>query len=297
MVDYPSLFALSAVVREGSFEGAARRLHVTPSAVSQRIRLLEERVGGALVVRGQPCLPTEMGRRLCQHADRVRLLEHELRGELPGLAPDEPVHVNVPVAVNADSLATWFLPALTGFAVQSPVLMQVSVDDEGHTAEWLRSGAVLAAVTAVARPASGCSVRPLGALRYVAAASTAFVDRFFPRGVDAGSLSTAPSLMFNTKDSLQQNWVQRQCGQAVELPSHSLPTTQGFVTASLAGMGWAMHPLSLVQELIARGELVELVPGTPLDVPLYWQQARAASNLLEDLTRSVLAAAREGLLQ
>ena len=297
MLDYPSLFALAAVVREGSFERAARRLHVTPSAVSQRIRLLEERVGGALVVRGQPCLPTEMGRRLCHHVDRVRLLEHELRGELPGLAPDEPVRVNVPVAVNADSLATWFLPALTGFAVQAPALMQVLVDDEGHTAEWLRSGAVLAAVTAVEQPASGCSVRPLGALRYVAAASPAFVARFFPQGVDADCLSTAPSLVFNSKDSLQQTWVQRLCGRAVELPCHSLPTTQGFVTAGLAGMGWAMHPLCLVQDLIARGELVELVPGTPLDVPLFWQQARAASSLLEGLTRSVLAAAREGLLQ
>ena len=54
MLDYASLFALSTVVREGSFERAARALNVTPSAISQRIRLLEERVGCALVVRAQP---------------------------------------------------------------------------------------------------------------------------------------------------------------------------------------------------------------------------------------------------
>ena len=147
MLDYASLFALAAVVREGSFERAARALHVTPSAVSQRIRLLEERVGCALVVRGQPCQATETGRRLCQHADRVRLLEHELQGAVPTLEPeghDGPTRVTLPIAVNADSLATWLAPVLTTFAAAAPVLMHVAVDDQDHTAERLRSGAVLA---------------------------------------------------------------------------------------------------------------------------------------------------------
>jgi LysR family transcriptional regulator, chromosome initiation inhibitor len=295
MLDYPSLFALAAVVREGSFERAARALHVTPSAVSQRIRLLEERAGCALVVRGQPCEATEAGRRLCQHVDRVRLLEHELQGDLPALGTTEQVWVQVPVAVNADSLATWFMQALTDFATQTTALVQLSVDNEGHTAEWLRSGAVLAAVTAVEQPASGCNSHPLGAMRYVAAASPAFVAHYFPQGVDARRLEAAPSLMFNAKDELQQQWVLRQCGRHVELPRHTLPSPQGFVAAALAGMGWALHPLALVAPYLARGQLVELAPDTPLDIPLYWQQARATSSLLQGLSRAVVQAAADGL--
>lgn len=296
MLDYASLFALATVVREGSFERAARALHVSPSAVSQRIRLLEERVGCALVVRGQPCRATDMGRRLCQHADRVRLLEHELQADLPSLAAEGPMRVTLPVAVNADSLATWLAPALTHYAAQAPVLMDVVVDDQDHTADWLRSGAVLAAVTAHARPATGCNSRPLGAMRYRAAASPAFVARYFAQGVGAGSLAQAPGLLFNTKDELQARWVRRLCHRHVDLPCHRLPSSQAFVAAAEAGMGWGMQPEQLIAPQLAAGSLVELVPDTPLDVPLYWQQARAASGVLDGLTRAVLAAARLGLV-
>jgi LysR family transcriptional regulator (chromosome initiation inhibitor) len=296
MLDYPALAALAAVVREGSFERAARALHVTPSAVSQRIRLLEERVGCALVVRASPCRATETGRRLCQHVDRVRLLEQALHGTLPTLAPKgAEARVALPVAVNADSLATWFAPAIAAFAAAAPVLVQLAVDDEGHTAEWLRSGEVLAAVTASAQPAAGCNSRPLGAMRYVAAASPGFVQRHFAAGVGAGSLAQAPSLVFSPKDELQARWVRRLCRRHVELPRHTLPSPQAFVTAALAGMGWGLHPRPLIAPQLAEGTLVELVPEAPLDVPLHWQQARAASALLDGLTRQVAAAARQAL--
>lgn len=296
MLDYAALNALAAVVREGSFERAARALHVTPSAISQRIRLLEERVGCALVVRAQPCVPTDTGRRMCQHTDRVRLLEQELTDALPALGMQGAARVALPVAVNADSLATWFAPALAAFAAQAPVLMDVSVDDQDHTAEWLRTGAVLAAVTGTARPAAGCNSQPLGVMRYRAAASPAFVARHFAPGVGAGSLAQAPSLVFNNKDELQARWVRRLCHRHVELPRHSLPSSQAFVTAALAGMGWGLHPEALIARHLADGSLVELVPDTPLDVPLYWQTARAALGLLDGLTRQLLAAAPRALL-
>lgn len=296
MLDYASLSALAAVVREGSFERAARALHVTPSAISQRIRLLEERVGCALVVRGQPCLATETGRRLCQHVDRVRLLEQELQGALPALAPEGIARVALPVAVNADSLATWFAPAVAAFAAGAPVLMEVAVDDEDHTAEWLRSGTVLAAVTASARQATGCNSQPLGSMRYLASASPAFVERYFSAGVGAGSLAQAPSLQFNTKDELQARWVRRLCHRHVELPRHTLPSPQAFVVAAVAGMGWGLQPEVMIRAQLKTGALVQLVPDSPLDVPLHWQQARAASALLEGLTHRVVAAARTVLM-
>jgi LysR family transcriptional regulator (chromosome initiation inhibitor) len=296
MLDYSALSALAAVIREGSFERAALALHVTPSAVSQRIRSLEERVGCALVVRDQPCRATETGRRLCQHVDRVRLLEQELQGTLPALAPEGVARVALPVAVNADSFATWFAPAVAAFAAESPVLLEVAVDDQDHTTGWLRSGAVLAAVTAAARPATGCNSHPLGSMRYLAVASLAYVARHFAAGVGAGTLARAPSLVFNTKDELQDRWVRRLCHRHVELPRHAWPSPEAFVTAALAGMGWGLHPQTLVAPHLADGSLVELVPGAPLDVPLYWQHARAASVLLDGLSRAVLSAARSGLL-
>ena len=296
MLDYSALAALAAVIRAGSFEAAARALFVTPSAVSQRIRLLEEKIGCALVVRGQPCLPTPAGRRLCQHVEHVRLLEHRLQDSVPGLALDAAERVALPIAVNADSLATWLAPAIADFAATHPVLLQVAVDDQDHTAEWLRSGAVLAAVSATARPASGCNSRPLGAMRYLAAASPAFMQRHFAHGVGAASLALAPSLVFNTKDELQSRWVRRLCHRHVELPRHTLPSSHAFVTASLAGMGWGLHPQALIQACLDNGSLVELLPDSPLDVPLHWHTARAASNLLDGLSGAILSAARTGLL-
>lgn len=295
MLDYKALNALAAVVREGSFERAAHVLHVTPSAVSQRIRVLEESLGCALVLRAHPCTPTEAGRRLSQHLDRVRLLEMELQAQLPGLLPTEQARVPLPLAVNADSLATWAAPVLAEFAARAPVLLDVSVDDQDHTAEWLRKGAVLAAVTGAAQPAVGCNSQLLGAMRYRAAASPAFVQRYFAQGVNAASLCQAPSLVFNSKDELQSHWAQRQCGHALSLPRHSLPSSQAFVTAALAGMGWGLHPEALIHAELADGRLVELQPDTPLDIPLYWQHARAAGALLQDLTEAVLRAASSAL--
>jgi LysR family transcriptional regulator (chromosome initiation inhibitor) len=295
MLDYAALSALAAVVREGSFERAARVLNVTPSAISQRIRLLEERMGCALVVREQPCRATDTGRRLCQHVDHVRLLEQELEGAVPALAPHGIAPVPLPIAVNADSLATWLAPAVAAFAADAPVLMEIAVDDQDHTAEWLRSGAVLAAVTGAARPPAGCNSQPLGTMRYLATASPAFHARYFSEGVGAVSLARAPSLVFNAKDALQAQWAHRRCHRQVELLRHIVPSSQAFVIATEVGMGWGMHPQGLIEKQLQDGSLVELVPGTPLDVPLYWQQARAASALLDGLTRQLVAAARQAL--
>jgi LysR family transcriptional regulator (chromosome initiation inhibitor) len=180
LLDYPSLAALAAVVREGGFERAASVLGVTPSAVSQRVRALEERLGAVLVVRSQPPVPTEAGARLCAHAERVRLLEGELAAVLPAIAGADGRRLTLRVAVNADSLGSWFLPAAARFAERSGALLDLVLDDEGHTAERLRSGEVLAAVTTDPAPVQGCRTVALGALRYAATASPDFVRRHFP---------------------------------------------------------------------------------------------------------------------
>lgn len=295
MLDYAALNALATVVREGSFERAARALNVTPSAVSQRVKLLEERIGGALLVRGQPCVATEAGLQLCRHVERVGMLEHELRDALPLLGAGEAgERVTVRVAVNADSLATWFVAAAAAFSQQHGALLDLTVDDQDHTAERLRSGAVLAAVTALAQPVAGCNSEALGTMHYVAAASPAFVQSHFATGVGARTLARAPSLVFDRKDALQARWVRRICHREVETPRHWLPSPQAFVEAARAGMGWGMHPLSMVAQALRDGSLVELASGSRLPVPLYWQQARAAPRLLARLGDCVRAASRTG---
>ncbi|KUL95674.1 LysR family transcriptional regulator [Bosea sp. WAO] len=298
MLDYPALQAVSLVVRTGSFERAAQALNVTPSAVSQRVKQLEERMGTVLIVRGQPCTATERGEWLCRHMEQVGLLERDLMERLPALAEDGAAvqRVTLRVATNADSLGTWFLRAVATFAEHSPHLLDIAVDDQEHTAEWLRRGRVLAAVTALAQPIQGCRVMPLGSLRYRATASPDFVARHFPEGVTLHALALAPSLVFNQKDRLQRQWMQLAFGASPDHPVHWVPSTQGFVDASLLGIGWCVNPELLVKDHIAAGRLRELELGRPLDIPLFWQVNRIASDRLADLTRAVVETARRVLI-
>ncbi len=297
MLDYALLAALAAVVRSGSFERAAQQLNVTPSAVSQRVKLLEERMGTVLVVRGSPCSGTPAGLRLSQHAERVSLLESELRDGLPGLPQDGPP-VTVRMAVNADSLATWFVAAMAETSAKTgDLLYDLVLDDQDHSADWLRRGEVLAAVTSGGKPVQGCDSTALGALRYVATASPAFLRRHFPDGVNAASLARAPRLTFNGKDRLQAEWTRQAFGAEIASPTHWMPSTHAFVDAALAGLGWGMNPETLVAAHLRDGRLVALVPDQPLDVPLYWQRSRIASRTLADITRAVLTTARARLTQ
>lgn len=288
MLDYALLSALAAVVRTGSFERAAQQLNVTPSAISQRVKLLEERIGTVLVVRGQPCMATEAGQRLCLHVEQVALLENTLRQSLPGLQP-ETRPATVRIAVNADSLATWFIRAM---AKTEGFLFDLVLDDQDYSADWLRRGEVVAAVTSHGKPVQGCNCYPLGALQYVATASPGYVERWLGDGVNAQSVVRAPCLVFNQKDRLQAIWLRQAFGTDVRPPVHWLPSSQAFVDAALAGLGWGMNPEVLVREHLRAGRLVALMPSQPLEVPLFWQQSRIAGPLLTDVTGSVLNTAR-----
>lgn len=297
-MDYSLVAAVAAVVREGSFERAAAALHVTPSAVSQRVKLLEQRLGQVLIVRGQPCTATPAGSALCRHAEQVAMLEVELRRHVPGLSGDEsaPAAPTLRLAVNADSLATWFITAAAAFCEAEGALLDLRLEDQDHTAEQLRQGEVAAAVTALAAPVQGCRSLPLGRMRYLATASPAFVERHLRAGADAQALARAPCLTFNQKDRLQDLWLQARFGaDAAAPPRHWLPASQAFVDAALAGLGWGMNPAALVQPHLASGRLVELMPGRALHVALHWQHPRHAPPMLQRLTDAVVAAARAQL--
>ncbi|MBY5406174.1 LysR family transcriptional regulator ArgP [Rhizobium leguminosarum] len=297
MIDYPALRAVATIVQTGSFERAATVLNVTPSAISQRVKQLEERLGVVLIVRGAPCTATEKGEWLCRHMENVGMLEAELFGQLPALVdPDEPrQRVTLQIATNADSLGTWFVEAMANFTRSSSYLLNVAVDDQDHTAEWLQRGRVIAAVTSLEKPVRGCRRFALGVLRYHATATPDFVARHFPHGVTSEAIRSAPALTFNQKDRLQSSWIRRMFGHDLDHPTHWLPSPQSFVEASLSGMGWGMNPTQLTREHLLSGRLVELVPDTPLDVPLYWQINRFAADRLAELTREVIKVAKRNL--
>lgn len=297
MIDYSALKAVAMVVQTGSFEKAARALNVTPSAVSQRVKHLEERLGAVLIERGSPCTATEKGDWLCRHIEQVGMLERELLAELPGLSGHENTaqRVTLHIAANADSLGTWFLKAISQFGAASDYLFNIAVDDQDHTAEWLRRGRVIAAVTSLSKPVQGCRLTPLGVLQYRATASPEFIARYFADGVTYDAIARAPALTFNQKDRLQDQWVRTVLGTDIACPTHWLPSTQAFVDASLSGMGWGMNPIQLVGQYLKSGQLVELIPDTPLDIPLFWQVNRLAADRLAGLTQTVLTIARSEL--
>lgn len=285
------LAALAAVLRCGSFEAAAGALAVTPSAISQRIKALEDRVGTVLIRRGPPCTGTSAGLRLSKHAEDVALLESQVSRELS--LQRQPGKVHLRIAVNADSLATWFVAAM---AAVPDILFDLVIDDQDHSADWLRRGEVSAAVTAQDKPVTGCDALPLGALRYVATASPTFMTRWFRHGVTAETLARAPCLTFNPKDMLQRRWITQTVGARLSPPAHYLPSTQAFVDAARAGLGWGMNPQVLVDTLIRDTLLIPLCADAPLDIRLTWQVNRIMGTALAPVTRAIRDAAQAGLI-
>jgi LysR family transcriptional regulator, chromosome initiation inhibitor len=251
-----------------------------------------------VVVRAAPCTPTQVGATIYRHALQVELLEKDLLG---AVAPTKAVaaakfQTPMTVAVNADSLATWLMPAIARFVAETDLQVEIVVDDQDHTAEWLRSGRVLGAVTGEARPVQGCRSRPLGVMRYRATASPAFVRRWFPKGATAEALRHAPALIFNRKDELHERFVRKALGgRAGQLRTHMVPSSNAFVEACVLGLGWGLNPERLADSHLRGKRLVELVADKWLDVPLYWQHWGLASESLDALTRALEAQAATAL--
>jgi LysR family transcriptional regulator, chromosome initiation inhibitor len=290
-LDPVQLATFQSVIEQGSFDAAARLLHVTPSAVSQRIKALEQVVGQVLVRRARPCVPTAAGRPLVRLGGQVALLEDEAleaaRGALSGDA-----RTRVAVVVNADSLAGWFLPALTGLP---DVIFELHTDDEGHTAELLRAGTVMAAVTTERVAVQGCRVQRLGAMRYLAVAAPAIHAAWFGGRDLAAALASAPMIRFNRKDVLQHRFARMITRRDVDPPTHFVPASASFTEAVRLGLGWGLVPEDVAHTDIAAGRLVDLAGGRHLDVPLYWQYWRLESTALTALTAAVRAAAATAL--
>ena len=278
---------LAAIVGEGTFDAAARRLHLTPSAVSQRVRALEVALGRPVLERVRPVELTAAGEAVVRFARQLELLTDDLSEQLETETGSPTPRITL--VVNSDSLHAWALPGLagTGEHVQLTILRE----DQDHSLDLLRRGAAHGAVTATAAPVPGCTSRPLGVMRYRPVCAPAFAARWFPAGVTTAALATAPVVVYDDRDDLQDRYLRRHRRADLHPPRHHVPATHEFGEALRLGLGWGMLPdLQLAQ--LPPGCVVPLEPFAHLDVPLHWQQWRLSTTALDQVAAAITAAAR-----
>lgn len=286
MIDPDQLQALSAAVTEGTFEAAARMLHVTPSAISQRIKALETAVGRVLLVRTKPVRPTESGNVLLRAAQQIDAVSTEA---LHALGHQSSGASRVALAVNADTLATWLIPALA--ELQDAVVFDLHREDETRTADLLRDGTVMAAVTASALPVPGCTVQPLGTMRYRPRAAPGFAARWFGDGATVEALSRAPLIAFGHGDEVDDRYLRRRTRRRLMPPRHYVPDSTAAAEAIRLGLGWG----SLPDIQVGHGSFVEFDPDAHIDVRLYWQQWRLRSTTLDHVAATIRRHAQNAL--
>ena len=300
--DPDALECLAAIVEEGGFERAAQRLSITQSAVSQRLRALEAQAGTVLVVRSRPLRPTAAGQLLLKHTKQLRLLRADLERDLGELGHSSAAAAmredeRISIAINADSIATWALPAL-GELAREGLPLEVITDDQDFTHEWLREGQVLGCVTTLRQALRGCRVAGLGAMEYIAIATPQYRDAHCPRGLTPANFRELPFVAFNRKDDMQSEFVAKALGlRRVVLRQLFVPSSEGQVRAVLAGWGLAVVPLLLVRGLLEQGLLVNVLPGHSLPIQLYWHCWNLQSEVLDSLTRALQEYAERTLTQ
>ncbi|OSZ71155.1 HTH-type transcriptional regulator ArgP [Hydrogenophaga sp. IBVHS1] len=296
MLDARQLEALAAVVEHGGFGPAAKALSLTLAAVSLRIKSLEDTLGQRLLVRGKQVRATPAGQALLGHVKQVRLMEADVLNGLQGGSPGDGVRwQNLSVAINADSVASWFLPGVAPLLRRHHLLLEIVIDDQDHTHDALKSGDVMGCVTTLASAMRGCVAEPLGAMRYLCVGAPDLLKRCrTPRGaVSPHKLLAQPAVIFNRKDALQDAFLEQHFGlRQPHYPRHFAPAVEAFETALELGLGWGMVP---EQHLTRRVGLQEVLPGASVDVVLYWQHWAHESVSAQRLTAAVKTAAREHL--
>lgn len=277
---FDHLRTLTTLIDEGTFEAAARTLHITPSAVSQRVRAMEQAVGKVLVRRTTPVTTTPAGDIVLRHARQVLTLDQDALTELGTHDGD---HL-LPLAVNADSLSTWFLHALAATTEELGTAFEIHREDEEHTTTLLRSGTVMAAVTSTPEAVQGCTVEGLGTMRYLPVCTPEFNDRHLDGTADPHLLARAPMINFDRRDDLQDRFLRETLHQEPQGPRHYIPASQDFARAVHLGMGWGAVPEEQCDRALRNGELIPLAPDHPIDVRLYWQRWNLRSPALDRLT-------------
>lgn len=282
------LAALLAVIDSGTFDKAAARLCVTPSAISQRIRQLETELGQTLLIRSSPPRATRAGAAVLRYARQLEQLDAALEAELHH--EDDGRRYRLTLAVNADTMGTWLLKdCLAEWSRREDVMLELLIDDQDRTHRLLQDGNVTGCISAMAKPPQGCLSLPLGIARYHAVASREFHAKWFADGMSASAIQAAPAVRFNSKDLLQHRYVDHYFSlDSEQLEFHAIPATHSYAEWIALGMGWGLVPHTQLADL---PELVDVAPGKTLDVPLYWHYWGIRTRLLDSLTDALLQAA------
>lgn len=295
MLDGKQLEALAAVLEHGGFGPAAHALNLTLAAVSLRIKSLETSLGQRLLVRGKVGRATAAGQALLAHIRQVQLMEADLLSDMATQHGAAAQWQRLSVAVNADSLSSWLLPGVAPALARHHLLLDVVIDDQEHTHESLKSGDVVACVSTHPTPMRGCVAEPLGVMRYRCVGAPALVRKCQTRSgaVSPHRLLATPAVIFNRKDGLQDLFLSQQFGlQLPQYPRHFVPAVDAFESALVSGMGWGMvHELHLLARS-GRLPLVEVLPGSSVDVPLYWHHWAREPLSAQRLTQAVKQAAK-----
>ena len=297
MLDRDQLEAFAAVIENQSFERAACVLNLTRGAISQRVKALEEALSTVLVVRERPILPTVAGEVVLRHVKALRLLEHDTyRHILPVSEPQDRTLVSI--AVNADSLATWFGILSNEILKKLPVALEVLVEDQDHTWPLLARGEVIGCISTEAKPRQGFKAVMLGAMEYRCVAIAKFVRENFPDGFAVHRALRAPAILFNRKDSLHDTFLENVFGIRIEkYVKHYFPSPVALLEAIQAGNGYGLVPVAQACPLLNSGELIDLAPSNPMLVTLYWHHWQTEPGAAKTITELIIDAATSALQQ
>jgi LysR family transcriptional regulator (chromosome initiation inhibitor) len=297
MLDREHLETLATVAEQQSFERAATVLSVTRGAVSQRIKALEESLATILLLRDKPVTATAAGEVLLRHVKALRLLEASALRELStSLDAGRPVPLSI--AVNADSLATWFAPLLHDLFAKRAVALEVVTDDQDHTSQRLLRGEVVGCISTDDQPASGFLAEALGAMEYRCYATPAFAAECFAEGLNIAGVLRAPAVLFNRKDALHDEFLAGRFGVRIDrYPRHYLPSPSALLDGIAMGAGYGLAPSTQAQALVEQGALVDLAPDQPVLVNLYWHHWAMEPPIAQEITGRVVDHARHCLIQ
>jgi LysR family transcriptional regulator, chromosome initiation inhibitor len=286
-LDYKLLDALAKVVELQSFDLAAKHLYITQSAISQRIKSLEENIGQPVLVRSQPIKVTAAGEKLLSHYNMVQQLENEM---LPSLLPDKPTEpLKVSLAINADSLATWFISALAPILTKYLVELDLIIERESATIEKLKSGAAIGAVTTAEKPLSGYRAFKLGQINYVLVASPSFQSRYFAQGLTTETLKMAPGISYDHKDDMHVRFISLHFNLAAsEYYCHTVRSSEAFVELAKQGVAYCLVPELQIKAELARGELVNLCPKKQLIETLYWHSWVLVKGVNKEISQEIV---------
>jgi LysR family transcriptional regulator (chromosome initiation inhibitor) len=286
MFDYKLIEAFAAVITEQGFEKASLKLNITQSAISQRIKLLEEQTGQVLIVRSTPPKATVHGKKLLKHFQMVAHLENELNNDF--FYEEKSDFRKISVGVNADSLATWFMDICYSFLDDKKYIIDIRVDDQDETDKMLKNGEVSGCIGSKKIFVQGCKTVCLGKMKYRAAASKTFVKKYFKKGFTLNSVEKAPLVLFNRKDRLHDNFLKMVFEREIlNLPSHFIPSSEKFLEFILKGYAYGIVPEHQAEKFFENGSLLQLTEIT-FDVPLYWNCWNIKSEIIDDFTKTLL---------